>query len=339
MVPEDPDAVTDAAARPTEQHAADDPDVVVLRRTANGLSAADYAQTLRDRLPEREVVHARTPEAERRLIREASIATGLAIDEALLAEAANLDLFAATVAGTDHLPLEAFEERGIPVTNASGVHATPIAEYVVGWLLSFSARFHKAERQRADGEWRSYPKDELAGSTVTVIGLGAIGTAVVDRLAPFGVETIGIRYTPEKGGPTDEVVGFDRVAVHDALSRSEYVVLACPLTDVTEGLLDHDAFQTMPSEAVLVNIARGPVVDTDALVWALGENAIRGAALDVTDPEPLPNDHPLWDFGNVHITPHNAGYTPKYWERMADIIAENVKRMEAGSDDLRNRVV
>lgn len=94
----------------------------------------------------------------------------------------------------------------------------------------------------------------------------------------------------------------------------------------------------MAPDTVLVNVGRGPVVDTDALVSQLRSNGIRGAALDVTDPEPLPADHPLWEFENVLITPHNAGHTPKYWERMADIIAENLDKLDAGDDDLRNRV-
>jgi phosphoglycerate dehydrogenase-like enzyme len=174
---------------------------------------------------------------------------------------------------------------------------------------------------------------------VTVVGLGALGEAIVDRLDAFGVETIGVRYTPEKGGPTDEVVGFDdEQGFHDALARSEYVVVACPLTETTRGLLDANAFKTMDPDTVLVNVGRGPVVDTEALLEALRRNAIRGAALDVTDPEPLPEDHELWGFDNVLITPHNAGHTPKYWDRMADIVAENVERLDAGETEFRNQV-
>jgi len=132
----------------------------------------------------------------------------------------------------------------------------------------------------------------MYGSTVAVVGLGAIGSAIVDRLEPFDVDTVGVRYSPEKGGPTDEVYGFD--AFHDAIADAEYVVLACPLTETTRGLVDAEALRTMRADAILINIARGPIVDTDALVSELRNNRIRGAALDVTDPEPLPEDHPLW---------------------------------------------
>ena len=316
-----------------------DPDIAVLRQKIHGLSAEAYAETLRERLPDREVALATTPAEERDLLSRVQVATGFDVSEADLDAAENLDLFACVFAGTGHLPIEAFEARDVAVTNASGVHGPNIAEQVLGSLLYFARRFHVAERQKEANVWQSYPTVELQGSTVAVVGLGALGEAVVDRLDPFGVETVGVRYSPEKGGPTDEVVGFDdEQGLHDAFARADYVVIACPLTDATRGLVDADAFASMAPDTVLVNVGRGPVVDTDALVSQLGSNGIRGAALDVTDPEPLPADHPLWEFENVLITPHNAGHTPKYWERMADIIAENLDKLDAGDDDLRNRV-
>ncbi|POG56554.1 D-2-hydroxyacid dehydrogenase [Haloferax marisrubri] len=317
-----------------------DPDIAVLRQKIHGLSAEAYAETLRERLPDREVALATTPAEERDLLSRVQVATGFDATEDDLEAAENLDLFACVFAGTGHLPIEAFEARDVAVTNASGVHGPNIAEQVLGSLLYFARRFHVAERQKDASVWQSYPTVELQGSTVAVVGLGALGEAVVDRLDPFGVETVGVRYSPEKGGPTDEVVGFDdEQGLHDAFARADYVVIACPLTDATRGLVDADAFASMAPDTVLVNVGRGPVVDTDALVSQLRSNGIRGAALDVTDPEPLPSDHPLWDFENVLITPHNAGHTPKYWERMADIIAENLDKLDAGDDDLRNRVV
>jgi len=316
-----------------------DPDIAVLRQKIHGLSAEAYAETLRERLPDREVALATTPAEERDLLSRVQVATGFDVGEADLDAAENLDLFACVFAGTGHLPIEAFEARDVAVTNASGVHGPNIAEQVLGSLLYFARRFHVAERQKEANVWQSYPTVELQGSTVAVVGLGALGEAVVDRLDPFGVETVGVRYSPEKGGPTDEVVGFDdEQGLHDAFARADYVVIACPLTDATRGLVDADAFASMAPDTVLVNVGRGPVVDTDALVSQLRSNGIRGAALDVTDPEPLPADHPLWEFENVLITPHNAGHTPKYWERMADIIAENLDKLDAGDDDLRNRV-
>ncbi|RDI72707.1 D-2-hydroxyacid dehydrogenase [Halopelagius longus] len=319
-----------------------DADIVVLRQKIHGLSAEGYAEELRARLPEKNVVLARTPAEERELLRETSVATGLSLEEGALAAAENLRLFACVYAGTGHLPMDALEERGVAVTNASGVHGPNIGEHVVGAILSFTRRFHVAWRQQQRRQWRSFHTRELQGSTVTVVGLGALGRAIVERLDSFGVETIGVRYSPEKGGPTDEVVGLeDERGFHDALARSDYVVVACPLTETTRGLIDADALRSMPPDAVLVNVGRGPIVETDALLDALRSNAVRGAALDVTDPEPLPEDHELWNFENVLITPHNAGHTPKYWERLAGIVARNVERAdETGAfEELENQVI
>ena len=313
-----------------------EPEITILRQKIHGLSADDYATALRSRLPETEIAVARTPDEERALIESTPIVTGFSMDPESV-DAANIDLFGCVYAGVGHLDLEAFEANGTAVTNASGVHGPNISEYVLGAILSYVRGFKQAWRQAERNEWRSYPARELHGSTVTVVGLGAIGQAVVDRLDPFGVETIGVRYTPEKGGPTDEVLGFDDL--HDALARTDYLVLACPLTDETEGLIDSEALLTLPTDAFIVNIARGGVVDTDDLVSAMQANRIAGAALDVTDPEPLPNDHPLWDLDTVSITPHNAGHTPDYYERLAEILATNVERYRNGETDFENQVV
>jgi phosphoglycerate dehydrogenase-like enzyme len=315
-----------------------DPDVVVVRQKVHGHPASEYAEILDEMLTDHEVALARTPAQERDLLARADVATGVDIDESLL-ESAAIDLFSCVYAGTDHLPMDALRERGVAVTSASGVHGPNISEHVVGALVAFARDFRRAWRQQERGTWASFHADELHGSTVTVVGLGAIGQTVVDRLDAFGIETLGVRYTPEKGGPTDEVYGFDDL--HDPLSRSDAVVLCCPLTDKTAGLIGENEFLTLPPDAVLVNVARGPVVDTEALVSALRWNDIGGAAVDVTDPEPLPDDHPLWAFDDVLVTPHNAGETPEYYRRAAEILARNLRQVaETGRyEDLENQVI
>mgnify|MGYP005849766667 CR=1 FL=1 len=307
-------------------------ELVVLREGVHGLSPERYAETLAGRLPEHTVRHAQTPDEEREAIRSADVATGLTIRSSLLEHAETLRLFACAYAGTGHLPLDALAEHDVSVTNAAGVHAPNAAEQTIGSMLAFSRRLHEAAR--AD-TWQPLSPGELAGSTVTIVGLGGIGAAVAERLDPFGVTTIGVRRTPSKGGPTDEVVGPDRL--HDALAHSGFVVLCCPLTDATRGLIDAEALSTLPPDAVIVNVARGEVVETDALVEHLRRGWIGGAVLDVTDPEPLPDDHPLWGFDDVLVTPHSAGATPNYYDRLADIVVDNVGRLESG-EGLENRV-
>jgi phosphoglycerate dehydrogenase-like enzyme len=309
--------------------------VLVLREGVHGMPMADYAATLTAELPDREVRHAPTPAAERTLVADATVVTGRTLRPELLERADRLRLFAGSYAGYGHLPLAALGERDVAVTTASGVHAPNAAEHVVGGILQFTRGFGTARRQTETGTWRSYHTRELAGSTATVVGLGAIGRAVCERLDAFGVETVGVRRHPEDGGPADTVLGPDRL--HDALAGAAAVVLCCPLTDATRGLLGRAEFATMDADAVLVNVARGPVVDTDALVRALRRNAIGGAVLDVTDPEPLPPDHPLWGFDEVLVTPHNAGHTPRYYDRLAELVADNVRRLER-DEPLTNRV-
>lgn len=321
---------------------AHNPDVVVLRGKAHGIPSTEYGEALRQRLPDYDVRVATTPREERELVANAPVVTGLAIDEELVGLAEDLRYFACGSAGTGHLPMDELADRGAAVTNASGVHVPNIAEHVVGSMLMFARRLDEGLRRQQRREWRHFQAfGELQGSTVTVVGLGKIGESIVDRLRPFGVETIGVRYTPEKGGPTDEVIGFDAGDLHAALARTDYLVVACPLTETTRGLVGEEEFETLPADAVLVNIGRGPIVDTDALVAALRGNDIHAAAVDVTDPEPLPEDHPLWNLENALITPHVSGHTSEYWTRNADIVANNLRKIESTGEyrALENQVL
>lgn len=315
------------------------PDIVVFRKNTEGLSTRAYADVLAEKLPDHEVAHARTPVEERRLIRHAPTATGVSVNEELLDYAEELRLFVVASSGFNHLPVSTMNHRGIVLANAAGIHAPGIAEQALGYVLTFARRLHEGWRRKEQEEWRHYQADELTGSTVTVVGLGAIGTEFVKRLQGMEVDTIGVRYTPEKGGPTDEVIGFDEDAFHEALSRTDYLVLSTPLTETTEHLIGEAELNTLPPSAYVLNVCRGGVVDTDALLSAIQKGDISGAAMDVTDPEPLPTDHPFWKMGNVLITPHMGGHTPKHWDRLADIVAANVVRLEAGhTDGFQNQV-
>jgi len=295
-------------------------DIVVLDHKIHGLSAADYAAALRETLRGYDIALARTPAEKSKQLETATVATGYQISETQVESADSLSLFICTFAGTGHLPLETLERNGVTVENASGVHGPNIAEQVLGNILTFVRRLDQGWRQEQRSSWNHYQAGELKGSTATVIGQGPIGRTIVDRLNAFDVTTIGVRYTPSKGGPADEVIGFEDADINEALARTDHLVLACPLTDLTAELIDEEALLLLPTHATLVNVARGEIVDTDALVDALQTNKLRGAALDVTAPEPLPADSPLWELENCHITPHNAGHTPKYWDRCAEIV-------------------
>ncbi len=309
------------------------PDIVVLRKNTEGLSTRSYVDALRTRLPEHEIVHANTPQKERDLIREARVATGVTIDTELLDHAEKLELFVVASSGYNHLPMEELSSRGVVVANAAGIHAPGIAEQALGYCLMFARQLHVGWQRKLNREWRHYKPGELGGSTVTVVGLGAIGKEFAQRLDGMNVQTIGIRYSPKKGGPTDEVYGFDEESLHQALARTDYLVLSTPLSDTTRKLIGEAELNTLPPSAYLINVCRGGVIDTDALIAALQKNDISGAALDVTDPEPLPSDNPLWQMGNVLITPHVGGHTPKHWDRLSDIVVQNVEELENGTGD------
>jgi phosphoglycerate dehydrogenase-like enzyme len=181
-------------------------------------------------------------------------------------------------------------------------------------------------------------EDELGGKTLLVVGLGRIGGRLAQLAKAFDLRVLGIRRNPEAGGGgTDAVYGMDRL--NEILPQADFVALTCPLTPETEGLIGAEALRRMKPSAVLVNVARGRCVDEAALIEALREGRIAGAALDVTTEEPLPAASPLWGMENVLITPHTAGETCRYEDNVLDILLDNLDRLWRGEATLRNQVV
>lgn len=255
------------------------------------------------------------------------------------------------------------EMRASPVvfTNSAGVHADPMAETVLGMILHFfrGIDLASAAASRESGRWDTgpfyaadTPVRELAGSTVGVVGFGGVGRAVGARCGALGARVLGLRSRlPEPAAGSMEIeldlpggrgsVRARITAGPDGLARlleeSDAVVLCVPDTAETRGLIDASALRRMKSSAVLVNVARGRVVDEDALVQALREGRLRGAALDVFAREPLPDAHPLWTMPGVLLTPHVSAVADGFWERETALIIENVGHLLAG-EPLRNVV-
>jgi phosphoglycerate dehydrogenase-like enzyme len=297
-----------------------------------------FEDRLRSSLPEVTVRVASDYDDALEKIRTATVVVSEYLPGEKLTAAEELQWLQATSAGVDHYDLDEFRERDVAVTTASGIHAEPIAEQVIGYMLHFERGFHRAVRQQADGRWEEFRGGELTGKTVGIVGTGAIGQRVAALSDAFGMTAIGIRNDPTTiPDPIDEIFGPDEL--HTVLGRSDYVVLACPLTEETHHLLSIKELSSMKPTAVLINIARGAVVNEDHLVRALQSRDIRGAALDVTETEPLPADSPLWDLSNTLVTPHMAGLTPRYLDRLGDLFVENYRLfLEDGSGDLKNRV-
>ncbi len=196
-----------------------------------------------------------------------------------------------------HLP------EGVTLCNAGDTRSPAVAQWVVAAILADLIGFQRAEAARREGNWERFQPRELAGRRVVIVGYGSIGQAVERRLVPFGVRIGRVARSARPG-----VEPVERLA--EAVEGADAVVVLAPLSDSTRGLIDAAVIARMPEGALLVNAGRGPVVDTDALVAAVQAGRIR-AALDVTDPEPLPEDHVLWTLDGVFITPHNAGDTPE----------------------------
>jgi phosphoglycerate dehydrogenase-like enzyme len=257
--------------------------------------------------------------------------------DALLAAAPRLRWVAFWGAGLDDRYTRALQaRRDVVVTNASGVHGPNIAEHVMGLILTFTRRLHEYARAQAARDYRqpeSYTSgvDELAGKTLGIIGLGRIGEAIAARARPFEVRVVAVKRDPSRRHDpsiaVDELWGMD--GLDRLLGESDHVVVTLPLTAETRGVLGADRLGCMKPTAYLYNVGRGAVVDEDALVRALASGAIAGAGLDVFAREPLPRDSALWGMPNVLVTPHVSGLTPRYFERVARLVADNARRFVA----------
>jgi phosphoglycerate dehydrogenase-like enzyme len=239
-------------------------------------------------------------------------------------------------AGVDHALGHDLEARGVTVTNARGVFDVPIAETVVTYILMMTKRMPKFMAQQREHRWRWHRLREAQDLTVGLVGLGHIGKEIAQRCAALGMRVLATRRHPERGAEGVAAV-YAPDELDTLLDASDVVVLAVPLTEATRELIDAAALRRMQSGAWLVNIARGAVVDEDALLRALREGWIAGAALDVFTQEPLPEDSPFWDLPNVILTPHNAWSTPHLKEREAALFLENLRRYLRG-EALKNVV-
>jgi glyoxylate reductase len=238
------------------------------------------------------------------------------VDAELMEAAPNLRAISNYAVGVDNVDVEAATARGIPVGNTPGVLTDTTADLAVALMLGIARRLVDGDAYVRRGEWRTWEPDQLLGrdlhgATVGIVGFGRIGQAVARRLEGFECT---ILHTSRSGG----------VPFEELLERSDFVSVHTPLTPETRGLIDAEALRRMKPTAYLVNTARGPVVETDALAAGLHAGEIAGAALDVTDPEPLPADHPLLDAPNLLVLPHLGSATHATRERMADMAVDNL---------------
>src|SRR5262245_273593 len=267
----------------------------------------------------------------------------------LLARAPHLTWVHSATSGVERALTPAARARDVLVTNARGVFSRPIAEHVLLMILAVSRHLPELLELQRERTWQPLEGRELRELTVGVVGYGSLGRSVASLATAFGARVIALRRHPESGLPArpddedgfpfeprvDRVVGPDRL--HELLGESDIVVLAAPLTPETEGMIDEAAVAAMRRDAWLINVARGRLVDDTALVRALRDNRIGGAALDTFRDEPLPHSSPYWDLPNVILTPHTAWSSARVLDRSIDLFCDNLVRFSRG-EPLRNVV-
>ncbi|CDO04682.1 Glyoxylate/hydroxypyruvate reductase B [Oceanobacillus picturae] len=248
-----------------------------------------------------------------------------AIEQTVLEQNNQLKWIQTWSAGVNNLPLEQLSKRNVSITSANGVHAYPISETIFALMLGLTRKIHTYVRQQQQKQWEHADlKLEIHEKTIGVLGVGAIGLETAKIAKAFGMKVLGVRHSGKSTDYVDEMYTPDQLS--DVLPQCDVVVITLPLTDETTNLFRKEQFDQMKNSSTLINIGRGPIVKEDELVEALQSGKIAGAGLDVFATEPLPEDSPLWDMENVIVTPHTAGSTEHYTERVVrDVFIPNLK--------------
>lgn len=236
-----------------------------------------------------------------------------------------------TSAGLDRFPIDQVDFHNIKVANAKGIYSVPIAEWVVLKVLEFykeSAVFRENQKHKVWEKKRTLL--ELNGQIACVVGAGSIGTQIAKRLQAFGVTTIGIDISVEPKEYFNEMYLIEEL--EQCIGRCDLVILTVPLTRVTQGMINQEILASMKETAVVVNVARGEIINEEHLIEALKNKTIAGAILDVFEQEPLKEESPLWEMENVIVTPHNAFVSTKNTERLYQLILDNLKAIKEGNE-------
>jgi phosphoglycerate dehydrogenase-like enzyme len=262
----------------------------------------------------------------------------------MIAKAPRLAFIQSISAGLDQYSRDDLRAAGIRLASAQGANERAVAEHAIALILALARQLPQGRDNQTALKWRgmisdiAQREDELGGKTLVIVGMGRIGSRLATLAKAFDMRVIGVKRDPSKGqGAADAVVAQARLL--DVLPDADFVALTCPLTPETEKLIDARALAAMKRSAYLVNVARGRVVDEPALIKALADGTIAGAAVDCAWEEPLPATAPLWTAKNIMITPHTAGETRRYEDNVLDLLMENLGRLQRGETELKNGVV
>jgi phosphoglycerate dehydrogenase-like enzyme len=308
--------------------------LIVLRHRFELWRAPDWLPIrLKEDFPQVDVLNPLFSDGVKVHIRDAEIVIGWSLQQDQLASARHLRWVHSPSAAVNQLLFPELINSDIVLTNGSDVNGPVVAEHVMALILALAKNLPQAMKFQArhvwgqEEMWHSFPRPrEIAGATLGLVGLGSIGSLVAKHGSALGMRVIGVRENLEKPKPVGVEAVFPTAEIDMLLAQSDYVALTVPLTPATTGLLNAVRFAKMKPGACLVNVGRGPLVEEAALLAALQQKQIAGAALDVFEQEPLPADSPLWDLENLLITPHTAGLTEKLWDRQYELISENLRR-------------
>jgi D-2-hydroxyacid dehydrogenase (NADP+) len=304
---------------------------------------ADVGISVQRAFPEMKVVHLTTYEHINDELPDTNIFVGYSLKPAQFVAAKKLRWLHSTAAGVDQLMYPELRASDVVVTNASGVHSVPMAEHILGLLIALARRFPSSFRHQMNRHWGQQeiwddqlrPR-ELQGQTLLFVGFGAIGRETAKRVRPLGMRIWAVTRTGQ-GDPALADRYLPAAQLEEVLHQADYVILAAPETPETHRMMNAQRLAAMKPTAFLINVARGTLIDEAALIDTLRRRAIAGAALDVTEQEPLPPDSPLWSLDNCLITPHTSSASEYLWDRQTGLLLENLARWFSGRE-LLNRV-
>ena len=304
---------------------------------------ADGVDKLRKRFPLINFIHATTPEERAEGLREADAAYTWILSAEELAAAKNLRWVHTSAVAVETLCLRELFARSVMVSNTRGVQAIPIAEHVMAVLLALAKQIPFVLENQAQARWaqNEFTGDRLPwllnGRTLGLIGVGTIGAEVAKRAQAFGMRVIAMRRRPAYGviGHVEQIYGLPDLP--DFLAQCQALVIAAPLTPETHGLMGAAQFAQLPRGAVVINVGRAKIVDTEALIDALKRGHLGGASLDVFPQEPLPAEHALWKTPNVLLTPHTSGFRRGHWDEVIELYGDNIERWLKG-EPLKYRI-
>lgn len=304
---------------------------------------AEFSAAIRSRWPQMSVNHLPDYSHLDAALPDTDILVGFSIRPDQFALARRLKWIHATAAGVGQLMYPELRRSGIVVTNARGIHSIPMAEHILGTIIALARRFPDSLRYQMQGHsaqqelWDApMPMRELKGQLLLIVGFGSIGRELARRIQPLGMRIWGItRSGAGDASLTERILPVTKL--EEALPQADFVLLAAPETPDSRRMIGEPELARMKRSAYLINVARGTIIDEPALIEALRRRAIAGAALDVTEKEPLPPESPLWKLDNVFITPHVSAVSEHLWERQAELILENLERWFSGRE-LLNQV-